>query len=203
MAFPILAAFGIAKLLAPRIGHLLGGKRGEEIASSLTQTALEISGESDVNKLQGRLASDPKFLGEMSDKFHELEMRILMEESARLSYINETMRVESQSTDAYVRRWRPTYGYLTAIAWFAMMVGSSGAILWAVIKNPEQAPVIIAALGTALSQSSMLWGIALAVLGVSVHCRSKDKRQDQNSNDPSLNIADAAKALGDMFRKRS
>lgn len=199
MAFPLLAAFGIAKLLAPRIGHLLGGKDGEKIARDLTETALEISGENNAETLHQKLLTDPALLQEMSRQFQELEIRVLMEESARLSFINQSMQVEAQSNDAYVRRWRPTYGYLTAIAWFAMMAGSSAAIFWAVVKDPEQAPVIINAMGTALAQSSMLWGIALAVLGVSVHCRSKDK---QGANTPANPASDLFEKLGSVLRKK-
>ncbi|MGD8325521.1 MAG: 3TM-type holin [Sphingomonadales bacterium] len=198
MAFPLLAAFGIAKLLAPRIGHLLGGKEGEAIAQNLTETALEISGENDADTLHQKLLNDPGFLREMNRQFQELEIHILMEESARLSFINQSMQVEAQSNDAYVRRWRPTYGYLTAIAWFAMMAGSSAAIFWAVVKDPEQAPVIITAMGTALAQSSMLWGIALAVLGVSVHCRSKDKLGTNSRPNPT---SDLFEKLGSILPK--
>jgi len=181
MPFPLIAALGVAKLLAPRIGHLFGGKRGEEIATQITDTALTLSGEKDAEQLHHRLLSDPTMLQELTQSMRELEVQILMEETARLTTINQTMQVEAKSDDAYVRRWRPTYGYLTAFAWFAMMVGSSAAIFWTAVKTPAQAPVIIAALGTALSQSSMLWGIALAVLGVSVHCRSKDKQSRQGN----------------------
>ena len=107
------------------------------------------------------------------------------------------MQVEATSNDAYVRRWRPTYGYLTAFAWFAMMLGSSAAIFWTTVKNPTEAPVIIAALGTALSQSSMLWGIALAVLGVSVHCRSKDKKTAQGDG-----VAGVFAGLSNMLKRK-
>ena len=196
MPLPLIAAFGVAKLLAPRIGHLLGGKRGEEIATQITDTALQMTGESDANTLQQKLLQEPELLQKLSLQMREMEVHILREETERLTAINQTMQIEARSDDAYVRRWRPTYGYLTAIAWFAMMFGSSAAIFWTAVHNPTEAPVIIAALGTALSQSSMLWGIALAVLGVAVHCRSKDKQKPTNE------AAGVFESLAGLWRKK-
>lgn len=84
-----------------------------------------------------------------------------------LAQINESLRTEVRSEDAYVRRWRPTFGYAVALTWTATM----GAVSWAIIADPAQAPAIIAA----LVNTSPIWGIALGVLGVSVVKRSQDK----------------------------
>jgi hypothetical protein len=49
-----------------------------------------------------------------------------------------------------------------------------GAIAAAIVMTPQQAPAIIAA----LVNTSPIWGVALAVLGISVVKRSGDKRRD-------------------------
>ena len=84
-----------------------------------------------------------------------------------LSQINATMRQEVRSEDAYVRRWRPTFGYAVALTWAVQM----GGLTWAVVMTPEFAGEILAA----LSNLSIIWGVALSVLGVNVVKRSQDK----------------------------
>lgn len=90
------------------------------------------------------------------------------EASAALAQINESLRSESRSEDWYVRRWRPTFGYAMALTWVATM----GAVAWAVVAEPVQAPIIIAA----LVNTSPIWGVALGVLGIAVVKRSQDKQ---------------------------
>lgn len=70
--------------------------------------------------------------------------------------------------DAYVRRWRPTFGYAVALSWLVTML----AVAWVVVRDPAQAPAVIAA----LLDTAPIWGGALAVLGLSVVKRSQDKR---------------------------
>ncbi len=89
-------------------------------------------------------------------------------DAATIESINSTIRTEAGADDAYVRRWRPTWGYVTAATWTLQTV----AIVWAIVAHPDQAPAII----TAIAGLSMMWGIALAVLGVSIHKRSQDKQ---------------------------
>jgi len=99
--------------------------------------------------------------------------------------VNATMRAETRADDAYVRRWRPTFGYVVTAAWGLQM----GAIAWAVLARPVEAPAILAA---AASLSAM-WGVALAVLGIAVHERSRDKALA--SGHRAAGLADIAAAL--------
>ncbi len=86
-----------------------------------------------------------------------------------------------------MRRWRPTFGYAVTAAWAAQMA----AIAWAVVAHPTDAPAILAA---AASLSAM-WGVALAVLGVAVHERSRDKALA--AGQPAPGLASLAAALLD------
>ncbi len=59
-------------------------------------------------------------------------------------------------------------GYALTLAWSATV----GAIVYAIVATPDQAPAVIAAIGSL----STIWTVALAVLGLSVHKRSQDKQ---------------------------
>ncbi|RCK39986.1 MULTISPECIES: 3TM-type holin [Thalassospira] len=100
-----------------------------------------------------------------SERMAEIE---LSRDRSVLATINRTIRAEVQSEDAFVRRWRPSFGYAVALTWIMTM----GSIAAAIILTPLQAPAIIAA----LVNTSPIWGIALGVLGVSVVKRSADKK---------------------------
>lgn len=105
-----------------------------------------------------------------------LTRMVLEAESTRLAEVNQTIRAEAASNDAYVRRWRPTYGYLTAAAWFIQMTGFTVILGVVAFRNPEELATVVGALGAVLSALLGLWGIALAVLGINVSKRSQDKQ---------------------------
>ncbi|WP_084165110.1 3TM-type holin [Skermanella stibiiresistens] len=75
------------------------------------------------------------------------------------------------SEDAYVRRMRPTFGYVMALTWLAQM----GAIAWVIVTDPAQAIQIIAA----MASLGTIWTVGLGVLGVYVYRRSGEKRASQ------------------------
>lgn len=96
----------------------------------------------------------------------ELEVR---DRAAALSQINETIRKEVESQDQYVRRMRPTFGYLMAVTWAAQMLG----LAYTIFVNPSEAGQVM----EAMSHLTGIWGIGLSVLGIYVYKRSEEKRK--------------------------
>ena len=85
-----------------------------------------------------------------------------------LSEINQTIRAEVASQDKYVRRMRPTFGYIMALSWAAQMFG----IAYIIIFDTDRAGNVMAAMGSL----SAIWAIGLSVLGIYVYRRSDDKK---------------------------
>lgn len=85
-----------------------------------------------------------------------------------LSEINESIRAETGSNDAYVRRMRPTFGYLMAITWAAQMM----ALAYVVIFETEKAPAVL----DGMEALSTIWAVGLSVLGIYVYKRSEEKK---------------------------
>ena len=161
---------------APLLGTALAGPAGGA-AGALVAQALGVEAEPDA--VRRAIEADPEALAKIRqiESEHEREIRrmVLEAETAQLAQINATYRAEIASNDPYVRRWRPTYGYSTAFTWSLQMLGVTFIVGWVVIDAPEKAPAVISAITTMLGTLMMLWGIALAVLGVSVSKRSQDK----------------------------
>ncbi len=87
---------------------------------------------------------------------------------ASLEQINESLRSEISSDDKYVRRMRPTFGYLMAGTWAAQMFG----IAYVIVFQIEKAPFIL----EGMAALSTIWAVGLSVLGVYVYKRSEDKK---------------------------
>ena len=82
--------------------------------------------------------------------------------------VNQSLRAEIASDDKYVRRMRPTFGYLMAITWAAQML----AIAYVVVFKTAQAGVVM----SAMASLSAIWAVGLSVLGIYVYKRSEDKK---------------------------
>lgn len=154
---------------APLLGGLLGGPAGAA-AGSLISSALGV--ENSPEAVEQALRDKPEALIRIRqiEKERQVELRRLTVESetARLVEINKTMRAEAASNDAFVRRWRPSFGYAITLTWVLQTI----ALCWAIVGKPEKAVEIV----NAMVALTPMWGIALTVLGIQVRERSKDKQ---------------------------
>lgn len=99
------------------------------------------------------------------EKMVEIKSQELRE---NLSEINQSLRAEIASQDKYVRRMRPTFGYIMALTWAAQMLG----IAYIITFEPQRAGYILNAMGSL----SAIWAVGLSVLGIYVYKRSEDKK---------------------------
>lgn len=101
---------------------------------------------------------------------HVERMAELESEEARttLREVNASLRAEAASQDAYVRRMRPTFGYIMAVTWGAQM----GSVAWITIADPPAAAGAVAA----LASLTTIWSVGLGVLGIYVYKRSEEKK---------------------------
>jgi hypothetical protein len=93
------------------------------------------------------------------------------ERKVALEQINESLRAEVTSDDSYVRRMRPTFGYLIAITWAAQML----ALAYVIVFETSKASIVI----EAMESLGTIWAVGLSVLGIYVYKRSEDKKITQ------------------------
>lgn len=166
---PISIALGLAQFVPGIIRWISGDDQSKaaQVADQVVGVAKQVTGKSEAGQALAAIQADPALALRLQQAWMVHDLDLAREESRQLAEINATMRAEVAAQDAYVRRWRPTFGYAVAITWSLTMA----AVSWAIVAEPGQAPSIIAA----LVNTSPIWGIALAVLGVSVVKRSHDK----------------------------
>lgn len=105
-----------------------------------------------------------------ANRHAEEVVRIKLESHAKnIEEINKTFRNEIVSQDLYVRRMRPTFGYLMALTWAAQMFGIAYVIIFDTARSGEVL--------NAMSSLSAIWAVGLSVLGVYVYKRSEEKQR--------------------------
>lgn len=101
---------------------------------------------------------------------HAEEMAALQSQETRAAYeqVNQSLRAEIASEDSYIRRMRPTFGYLMALTWTAQMMG----LAYIMAFRTEQAQHVLAA----MDSLAAIWAMGLSVLGIYFYKRSEEKK---------------------------
>lgn len=157
---------------APLLGGVVGGPAGAGVGTII---ASAFGVEDKPKAVMDAIKSDPDAALKLIQV--ELDNKVALQELElqRLQVVNKTMQAEIASDDPFVRRWRPFYGYAVAISWSVQMLGFTFMFVYTALKSPASLPTLIQQFALLSGSLVTLWGIALAVLGVSVHKRSKDK----------------------------
>lgn len=156
----------IAQIGMPVLTNVLGRALGR-IDDPLTKAAADALSEVDAALRRGQIRpEDMAEANRHAEKMLELEFE---RNTHNLSEINKSLRAEIASNDVYVRRMRPTFGYLMAVTWAAQMLG----IAYVIIFKTAQAGVVL----NAMSSLSAIWAVGLSVLGIYVYKRSEEKRR--------------------------
>lgn len=161
---------------APLLGSALG-PAGGAVGSLIANT---LGTQNDPDAIDAAMERDPEAALKLRklESEHELELKRMVlanEQSAReektqqLLETQATMRAELTAESNYRAGWRPMIGYVMAFSFGIYTLVGAAALLWAVIKAPEQVPSLVSlgfanftAMGT--------------VMGVNIARRSADKQ---------------------------
>ena len=100
-----------------------------------------------------------------AEKIAEIEIKA---QGQNLAEINKSLRSEIISDDPYIRRMRPTFGYVMAFTWAAQMC----AVAYVLVFETDKSGAVL----NAMASLSTMWAVGLSVLGVYVYKRSEDKK---------------------------
>ena len=162
MVAPLIPA--LIQLAPTLIGLFTDDPKASTVAEIASDVARAVTGEDNDDDALTALNNDPKLLIEYQRATADEAIALYREETKRLQSINKTIRAEVTSSDPYVRRMRPTWGYVMAATWSLIMV-VIGRDLW---EYPGM-------LTQTLPHIVTLFGLGLAVLGVYVHGRTREK----------------------------
>jgi hypothetical protein len=155
----------ISKLGLPLLVSLLGSALGR-IDNPVARSASEA-----LENFEGALAGGAITSEQMAEANRHAEAMAALkakEHSAALTEINKSLRAEISSGDLYVRRMRPTFGYLLAVTWAMQMV----AVSYVMMFRTEHMPALM----DGMEGLSTIWAVALSVLGIYVYKRSEENK---------------------------
>ncbi|MBK5230849.1 MAG: hypothetical protein JJE27_06735 [Thermoleophilia bacterium] len=164
---PISILYGLGQFV-PQLLRWAGKDNAAEVADKAVKAVGVITGKESLDEGVEAIKANPELLVKYQQTMNEVIIHQLDAETRQLEAVNATMRAEYATDDNYTRRWRPTLGYGVTITWVLQMT----ALSWVIATNPTQAASVIAA----MAQLTAIWGVALALLGVSVVKRSEDKQ---------------------------
>ncbi len=162
--------------IAPLLGTALGGPAGGLVASMVANKLGVVEDEDNLARaITDDINGESKRLKQLEDE----NRRALKEMVALAVEVNKTMRVEAKSDDPFVRRWRPFFGYTVAGTWALQFLTLLGCFAWATWmsanNNADSGKVVFDGAVAFIQASLVMWSVALPILGVSIHSRSKDK----------------------------
>ena len=164
---PISIAMGLAQF-APGVVKWLKGDSAEGVANQLIDVAGNMAGTHDPLDALEAIQNDVAMQADFQQAIAPIMIAQYEAESKQLAEINATIRAEINSTNKFKSYWRPLLGYIVAIAWGVQMLGITVLLLW----KPTEAVNAI----KAIAELSIIWGVALSILGINVTSRSKDKQ---------------------------
>jgi roadblock/LC7 domain-containing protein len=171
----ITTALALAQFV-PGLAKLLGGDKAEAVASKVVGAANALAGTEDPKQTLDYIQANPELQLQLQQQMNDFVIEQYQAENVRLETVNKTIRVEALSLDWFVRRWRPFYGYAVATSWAIQMMGFTFVFVYIAIESPDQLATTVQQFALLSGSLITLWGIALAVLGVSVNKRTQDKQ---------------------------
>ena len=155
----------LAKIGLPILVDIIGKSIGK-IDHPAAQSAARALGNLDAAMAGGLISNDQ--MAEANRHAEAMAEMKLKEYETAFSEVNQSLRTEVASDDPYVRRMRPTFGYLMAITWAAQMLG----LAYVVVFETDKAASVL----QGMSSLSAIWAVGLSVLGIYVYKRSEDKK---------------------------
>jgi hypothetical protein len=154
---------------APLIAPLIGGPIG-----AVTTLVAQVLGADDESPtaIEAAIISNPQagmILLELQERNRACYEQMLLQADLTMFQENAAnYRAELNQDDLYTKRWRPTMGYAVTFSWVITWL----AVVYVLVFETGKASEVL----NGLSATAVMWSIALAVLGVSVRARSKDKQ---------------------------
>ncbi len=156
----LLAQLGLP-LLVRTVGSALG-----MIDNPIAATAAAALKEVDGAIADSRIP--PEAVAEANRHVEKLSELESADFQSSVAEAGKTARADAVSEDAYVRRMRPTFGYIMALTWGTQM----SALAYIIVTDPAEAGAVVGA----MASLGTIWSVGLGVLGIYVYKRSDEKR---------------------------
>jgi hypothetical protein len=132
--------------------------------------AKRVTGLDDAEAAAAAIRANPELATKLRLAAMEHERAWWTEETARLESVNQTMREEARAEDPWSRRWRPFWGFVSAVVFGVVCFYVLLLLHIAIMRGDANA---MAAIPNVIVQLTMLFGVPAAILGIASWGRSK------------------------------
>ena len=169
-------AISLASKFAPYLIRKLKGDRAADTAGEIFELAKAATGAETPDKAMKMIESDPEAALKFKEMMINYETMVIQEDTKRLDIVNQTMRTEYETKGKWKTGWRPYWGWVSGTMFGFQMFTFSLIGLIAIVKDVDKSIEVINAIAALAAALSTTWLLALSVLGLAVHKRSKDKQ---------------------------
>ena len=174
MALPLIPiALSLASEFLPGAVRWLTGddkSKAASVAEAVIGVAKQVAGVDDAQAAAAAIRANPELAAKMQLAMLEHERAWWGEETKRLESVNQTMREEAKAEDPWSRRWRPFWGFVSAVVFAVVCVYVLILLHMAIMRGDANA---MAAIPNVIAQMVLLFGIPGAILGIASWGRSK------------------------------
>ena len=170
----LTTALALAEFV-PTIAKWFGDDDAEQTAEQVINIAKQTMGVNDADIAIAAIKKDPALQIQFQQAMNPVIIARLENETKQQAETNATIRAELNSNDKFKSYWRPALGWVVVLNFGMLMFSIVFVILYGIIKQPEVIDKFITALSSLMGTMTVIWSMALAVLGINVNRRSDDK----------------------------
>lgn len=170
----ITIAKGLSSFV-PMAAKWLGGDSAESVAKDVVDVAKHVTCIDDEHEAAAAIAKDPELQVKLQQAMNPLLIARLDNDTKQMAEINATMRAEVTSNSLYKSGWRPGFGWALLFTWTIQSIAIMAIIGYVVVKSPNDLGGVLTGISSILGPVSVMWGVALAILGININKRSQDK----------------------------
>jgi len=180
----------------PAITSWFDDDNADKNANLILEVAHKVTAESDpVNSIQALHNSDV-LREDFLRAINPIVIAKLENNTRRLAETNATMRAELNTASKFKSYWRPAFGWALLLTWTITMLSFIFVLAYVVISTPANMANVLSGIAQVMGPFSVMWGIALSVLGINISKRSQDKAITAGIKPPPGLLGAVAQRLG-------
>lgn len=173
MPLPILPLITGLVNIVPAIAGMIGGNDAEEKANKIAEVAKTITGIQDTSGAIDAIKADPNLAFKLQEAVLNFRVVELQEETKRLQTVNATMQAETKIGDPWSAKWRPFWGFTSAVAFVLAIIGIIVLAAYAISTGKSD---LLKEIPSLIFQLAALFSIPGAILGVASWHRGQMQR---------------------------
>jgi len=168
-------ALSLAKVVPDIVGWFKGDDAKDK-AEKVINLAKSITGEDEPEVAVTKILENPELALDFQKHMAQLQLEFYKEETKRMEIVNQTMRVEYESSNIFKTGWRPFIGWVLGLSLGFYIFSICGITIYSTLYQPDKVSILIDNLSKLASSLTTTWTVCMIILGVAIKKRSDDRK---------------------------